>query len=145
MTKFDPNGIFLNNFGRRLKKTGTKIDLDPSTTRCALLDNCFCSENSDCADSQRCTTLPGYTYPVCKTINEVPEQQLSKSSFPPPLEVLDWLSLTVPTLVTAVLAKCSLGGILDAVPDVVASVLDEVASVPSALVDSLTKTLGSLF
>lgn len=32
MKKFDPNEIFLNNFGRRITKTDTKIDSDPSTT-----------------------------------------------------------------------------------------------------------------
>lgn len=128
MTKFDPNQIFQNNFGRRVTKTDTKIDLDPLTTRCALLDNCFCAKNSDFADTQHCMSIEGYPYPVCKTNNEVPEKTLNKSSFPPSFELLDWLSLTVPTLATSVLARCTLGGVLNTVSDVVDSVTDVVGS-----------------
>lgn len=123
MKKYDPNHIFINNFGRRITKTGTKIDFDPLTTRCALLDNCFCSKDADCAKTQLCTTLPGYTYPVCKTINEVPEKQLNKSEFPPPAGFLNWLSLTVPNLAIAALAQCPLPGLLHTVPKVIGSLI----------------------
>lgn len=123
MQRFDPNQIFQNNFGRRLTKSGSDIDFDPKTTRCALLDNCICSKDSDCAVTQRCISLTGYNYTVCKTKNEVPEVQLIKSSFPPPLAVLDWLSITVPTLVIAALAKCSLGLGLSTVSSVIDSLI----------------------
>ncbi|KAJ6638939.1 L-gulono-1,4-lactone dehydrogenase, partial [Pseudolycoriella hygida] len=33
MNKYDPNGVFMNNFGRRLRRESTKIDVDPRTTR----------------------------------------------------------------------------------------------------------------
>lgn len=122
MHKFDPNEVFQNNFGRRITKNDTKIDSDPKTTRCALLDHCFCSKNSDCAESQRCVSLPGYTYTVCKTDNEVPVQ-INEISFPPPLTVLDWLVATVPTSVTAVLGKCTLHGLGNSILDVLGSLL----------------------
>ncbi|XP_037034206.1 L-gulonolactone oxidase 5-like [Bradysia coprophila] len=49
MNKYDPNEVFINNFGRRVKRTGYKLDIDPKTKHCALLDNCFCSKNCDCS------------------------------------------------------------------------------------------------
>lgn len=51
MNKFDPNEVFINNFGRRMKGTGSVIDEDPATKHCALLDNCICSKNKDCGDT----------------------------------------------------------------------------------------------
>lgn len=39
MTTYDPNEIYINNFGRRLKRKGTKVDINPMTTRFALLNN----------------------------------------------------------------------------------------------------------
>ncbi|KAJ6635180.1 L-gulonolactone oxidase 2 [Pseudolycoriella hygida] len=124
MSKFDPNQLFLNNFGRRLTQTGTKLDLDPKIIHCALLDNCFCSKNSDCATEQTCTTLPGYNFTVCKTKNEVPEAHFDKNSFPPPAALFNWLVTVLPTLVTSVLARCPLPGVLlKTVPNVVGSLL----------------------
>lgn len=108
MNKFDPNGIFLNSFGRRITKTGTKIDSDPLTTRCALLDNCFCSKNADCAVTQICTSLSGYSYKVCKTKNELPEIQFSINDLPSLNHALDWLDVAVPILAKTVLTRCSL-------------------------------------
>lgn len=122
--KYDPEGIFQNNFGRRITKNGTKIDIDPFTTRCALLDNCFCSNNSDCADTQSCISISGYTYPVCKTRNEVAETKFDRSLLPPPSGLLDWLLTIVPTLVTAVVAKCPILGLVNTiVPNVLGSLL----------------------
>jgi len=124
MSKFDPNKVFMNKFGRRLTQTDIAMDLDPLTTRCALLDNCFCSKNGDCGSSQNCTTLPGYNFTVCKTRNEVPEVQFDRNAFPPPAGLLNWLVTVLPTLVTAVLAKCPLPGVLlETVPNIVGSVL----------------------
>lgn len=69
MQEYDPNGVFMNDFGRRLKGTGTKINIDPLTVHCALLDNCLCSKSSDCAKGQVCSRIEGYPrFPVCKTI-----------------------------------------------------------------------------
>lgn len=107
MNKFDPGEIFINNFGRRLKYQGTKVDIDPLTTRCALLGNCICSKNSDCGDTQICTTIPGYNYYVCKTINELPELTVNKTKFPPPFGVLGYLLTDVFTLASAAYANCS--------------------------------------
>lgn len=91
MNESDPKQIFLNDFGRRILRTGTKINSDPSSFRCALLDNCFCSVDGDCADTQTCTELASYpNYPVCKTENEVAETHLDKSAFPPPAGFLNW-------------------------------------------------------
>jgi len=68
MNQFDPNEIFMNSFGRRLKGEDTKMDLDPQLTHCALLDNCVCSADTDCAPGQVCSNITGYeNYPVCKT------------------------------------------------------------------------------
>ncbi|XP_037051389.1 L-gulonolactone oxidase-like [Bradysia coprophila] len=117
MTKFDPNGIFLNKFGLRITGDGTAIDSDPlmSTNKCALLDTCICSKDSDCGNNQLCSTLPGYTYPVCKTKNEEPDL-LDLTFYPPISGLLDWLNETVPVLASTVNGQCSLlggiGGIL---------------------------------
>lgn len=91
MQKYDPNGIFLNSFGRRLMHKDTAIDIDPLTTRCALLDNCFCSVNngSDCGDQQICTTISGYNYPVCETKNVV-ATQFERGEFPAAFDVGHW-------------------------------------------------------
>lgn len=105
MNKFDPNEVFINNFGRRIKRKGTKVDIDPLTTRCALLDNCICSKNSDCGEHQMCTTLPGYSYRVCKTRNEVPEFTTDK--FPPTLGGLGFLLMNIPTIAKAAHANCT--------------------------------------
>lgn len=106
MNKFDPNEVFINNFGRRLKRTGTKVDTDPLVNRCALLDNCFCSVDSDCGATQTCTTISGYTYRVCKTRNEVPSV-FTRGLLPPPLGILNFLASTVPNLALALLGNCS--------------------------------------
>lgn len=108
MSKYDPNEVFINNFGRRLKRTGTKMDIDPLTKHCAILDNCFCSKSSDCADNQICTTLSGYKHKVCKNRNEVAPVRFDKSIFPPPFGVVSYLVSEVPSLVKSVISNCSL-------------------------------------
>ncbi|KAG4079978.1 hypothetical protein HA402_006290 [Bradysia odoriphaga] len=124
MKKFDPNERFMNSFGRRIGKRDTKIDSDHKTTRCALLDNCFCSQNKDCFSTQTCTKLSGYPdYPVCKTKNEAPETQLDKSAFPPPAGIFNWLVSSVPSLVASLLARCPPTGLLDTVPNLLGSIL----------------------
>ena len=65
MQLFDPNGVFLNDFGRRLLETGAKIDTDPHTVHCALLDNCICGEDADCANGQVWGTLNSFN--VCQS------------------------------------------------------------------------------
>lgn len=116
MNKFDPNETFINNFGRRIKRKGTTVDIDPLTVRCALLDNCICAKDTDCGIDQMCSTLPGYTYNVCRTRNEVAEFTVDRSAFPPSLGVLGYLVNNVNTLAGAVLANCSMsdlvGGVL---------------------------------
>lgn len=123
MEKFDPDKVFLNNFGRRITRKGTKIDIDPLTTRCALLDNCFCSKDSDCANTQICTTIDGYDYNVCETENVVAEAKCDKSTFPPPVGILNWLLTTVPTLATAVVAKCTLPSVIKTVAEITGLIL----------------------
>lgn len=108
MNKYDPNEIFMNKFGLRLKGEGTKQDIDPKTIHCALLDNCFCTKNSDCGSTQTCTTLRGYTYRVCKTRNEIPEYSFDSCVLPPPLGILSYLVEDIPTLVIAAISNCSL-------------------------------------
>lgn len=103
MQKFDPNGIFLNNFGLRLTGMSTEMDIDPSTTRCALLDNCFCSESSDCGNSQICTSIPGYNYKVCETKNVI-ATQFNRNDFPPAFEVGYWFFYNFPQLISSL--KC---------------------------------------
>ncbi len=109
MNKFDPDEVFINNFGRRLKRTGKELDLDPLTKKhCALLDNCFCSKNSDCGANQICAKLSPYNYNVCKTANEVAPVRFDKSIFPPPFGIVPYLVSEVPTLVKSVISNCSL-------------------------------------
>ncbi|KAJ6635041.1 L-gulonolactone oxidase 2 [Pseudolycoriella hygida] len=104
MKKFDPNGIFMNNFGRRLTHMDTKIDMDPLTTRCALLDNCFCSKNADCGDAQICTTINGYKYKACKTKNIVSTDKFDENEFSPNFNVKDWFIEKIPVLISSL--KC---------------------------------------
>jgi hypothetical protein len=67
MSEFDPNGIFMNDFGRRLQGKGTRANTDPLTKHCAILDYCLCSSDSDCANGLRCSRLFGYPdFPVCR-------------------------------------------------------------------------------
>lgn len=121
MNKFDPNEVFLNNFGRRLKRTGTKIDTDPLVVRCALLDNCHCIKDSDCGATQTCTTISGYKYLVCKTKNEVPSV-FNKGLLPAPLGILNFLSYNVPTLASALLGNCSLNSLISSLSGTAANI-----------------------
>lgn len=121
MNKFDPDEVFINNFGRRLKKKGTKVDTDPLVVRCALLDNCFCSKDSDCGATQICTTLPGYNYLVCKTKNEVPSA-FNKGLLPPPLGILNFLIYNVPNLGRALLGNCSVDVLFSALSGTAGSI-----------------------
>lgn len=118
MNKFDPYETFINNFGRRIKRKGTRVDIDPLTTRCALLDNCICSKNCDCGEAQICTTLPGFNYRVCKTRNEVPEYNVDKNAFPPRSGLLGYLFNGVSTLATAAHAQCPNDDLVGGVNDI---------------------------
>lgn len=78
MKKYDPNGVFMNNFGRRVLGTSTTMDIDPLEVHCGIRDNCICSQDSDCPTTHTCTNLPGYSqYNVCQTIGETRQPQLS--------------------------------------------------------------------
>jgi len=66
MQKYDPNGIFLNKFGRRILDLSNEMNVDPSVKRCALQDYCICSKNSDCTSLQSCGMVSGY--PACQDI-----------------------------------------------------------------------------
>jgi hypothetical protein len=65
MAQYDPNGVFMNDFGARLKGTGTAANIDPEVTHCALLENYFCSKNSKCGPLHTCSQVKGYRYPAC--------------------------------------------------------------------------------
>ena len=68
MKEFDPNGIFLNAFGRRLIGVCSLTSSDSEVRHCALLDNCVCAWDTDCAVGQRCSRIQGYpNFPVCKS------------------------------------------------------------------------------
>jgi len=89
MAQYDPNGVFMNAFGARLKGTGTAADTDPKVTHCALLDNCICSKNSDCALGQICSYINGYrNFSSCITLGTIPGTVLDPS---PDYEDLPWL------------------------------------------------------
>lgn len=137
MNKFDPKEIFINNFGRRLKSKGTKVDTDPLLKHCALLDNCFCSNNTDCGKTQICTTLPGYKYRVCKTRNEVP-LVFNRGSLPSPLDLMDFLMTDVPTLALALLGHCTVDVLLNVITNATGNVLGILSS-------GLSKAIGGLF
>lgn len=112
MNKYDPNEVFINNFGRRLKRKGETVDSDPDANRCALLDYCFCTEDGHCGDTQACTNVQGYEYRVCKTKNEIAPITIDQIPLPSP----DWLTTgigpylisTVPNLVKGVISNCTL-------------------------------------
>ncbi|CAL8073253.1 unnamed protein product [Orchesella dallaii] len=67
MRKYDPNGIFLNKFGRRLLLEYDDLSMDPFVKRCALQDYCVCTKSWHCADFQMCTTINGM-FPVCRDV-----------------------------------------------------------------------------
>lgn len=100
MLKYDPRGTFQNNFGRRLTHKSNKMDVDPLTTRCALLDICFCSKNEDCANTQTCTKLSGYNHNVCLTKNIGPGKPFDRSVYPDTFNFVDWYINTVPALIS---------------------------------------------
>lgn len=123
MNKFDPNEVFINSFGRRIKDSGTEVDVDPLVTRCALLDNCFCTKNSDCGDNQICTTISDYHYRVCKTKNEVPIDFFPKFILPNATGIVNFLSTQSGTLATALLSECSVESLLIALGDTTGNTL----------------------
>ncbi len=138
MNKFDPNEVFINNFGRRLKKSGTKVDIDPLVTRCALLDNCFCSKDADCGATQTCTSITGYNYRVCKTRNEVPTR-FNKWSLPPPLGILNFLINSVPALASAYMGNsCSFNSLILTLSGTTVGILQ-------TLIYGITGPFGGLF
>ena len=92
MRQYDPYGVFLNDFGLRLLGVGTRINLDPFTRHCALLDNCVCSRDIDCAPEQVCTVLQ--SFPVCDTLKTY-VRELFSLPFPSPtpslVDFLKWV------------------------------------------------------
>lgn len=68
MEEFDPRGVFLNDFGRRIRFGSTKTSMDSYTNHCALVDRCVCQKDEDCGDGSKdsylCDTIQGYK--VCK-------------------------------------------------------------------------------
>lgn len=114
MNRKDPEGVFLNSFGRRIKKIGTKVDNDPRVVRCAMLDYCFCAKNGDCGDNQICTTLPGYNYTVCKTKNEIPINFFPKIILPNATDIFSFLGAEAVALATALNGECTLQSLIHA-------------------------------
>jgi hypothetical protein len=112
MAQYDPKGIFLNNFGRRLKGDGTTLDSDPEATRCALLDYCFCSKDSDCGPQQRCGEVPKYPgKPVCRTPNDEKIVSLIQA-IPLPSNILQWAIRVIPNLISQASTQCLTSGLL---------------------------------
>jgi hypothetical protein len=111
MLEYDPNGVFMNNFGRRLVGIGTKQDSDPAANRCALLDFCFCSQNRDCGPTQFCGTVPGYPdKPVCRTKNDHKViDQVVMYKFPK--YYIQWMLQNIPTLFAKAKFKCAISAI----------------------------------
>lgn len=68
MKKYDPNGIFMNKFGRRLLGESDELSWDPSVTKCALQDYCMCAKDDDCGAGQACGKYG--EFPVCKERND---------------------------------------------------------------------------
>jgi hypothetical protein len=70
MRNYDPFGIFLNKFGRRLIGVSNEMDVDPKAIHCALQDYCICKKDSDCAvdEEQVCGKVEDgrRKYSVCK-------------------------------------------------------------------------------
>ncbi|OXA63154.1 L-gulonolactone oxidase 2 [Folsomia candida] len=66
MTKYDPEGIFLNKFGRRLLGTSDQVDKDSKVYRCALQDYCICQKHDDCGLLQNCVNRNGFN--ICKDL-----------------------------------------------------------------------------
>lgn len=121
MNKYDPNEVFINSFGHRIKKSGTKVDIDPLTVHCALLDNCFCTSNGDCGDNQICTTITGYNYLVCKTKNEIPINFFPKIVLPNGPDLLTFFASEAKNIATALLSECTPESLLKTLGDTTAN------------------------
>ncbi|KAL1914676.1 uncharacterized protein VTP21DRAFT_8087 [Calcarisporiella thermophila] len=59
VSRYDPKGIFLNHFGRRMLGLADAVQVPTNTKHCALEDFCVCSVDSDCAAGQRCRRWMG--------------------------------------------------------------------------------------
>lgn len=70
MRKFDPQGVFLNKFGRRLTLQSNELMTDPKVKKCALQDYCVCGKDADCASSQVCGKLGKFN--ICTDKNPSP-------------------------------------------------------------------------
>lgn len=117
MNTFDPNEVFINNFGRRIKNTGKKVDIDPLTTHCALLDNCFCTKNGDCGKNQICTTIDNYNYRVCKTKNENTINFFPKLARPNATDLFNFFTLRSERMAAALLSECSIESLFSTFAD----------------------------
>ncbi len=69
MEELDPHGVFLNDFGRRLRFGCSETSMDTNIKHCALMDICVCSTNEDCGDKSThslfCGNIKGYH--VCES------------------------------------------------------------------------------
>ncbi len=152
MNKYDPNEVFINSFGRRIKKTGTKVDIDPMVKHCALLDYCFCTMDGDCGDSQTCTTLPGYEYKVCQTQNEIPIDFFPKAILPNATSVFDFFAKEAQALATALLSNCSVESLLytlagtgaDSFGNVISGFIGDAKEAGSAAAETFTSGIKNL-
>jgi len=97
----------MNNFGRRLIGSSEVIDIDPRTTRCALLDNCFCMKDSDCGPTQYCGVVgEASNHTVCRTINDDKVLQRARNPILP-IRLLDWALQNKPGLISSLAVKSS--------------------------------------
>jgi len=64
MKKYDPHGVFLNKFGKRLLDESEEMDGMEDVKHCAILEHCVCSKDDDCAEGQQCLAFMGAM--ICK-------------------------------------------------------------------------------
>ncbi|KAL1921709.1 uncharacterized protein VTP21DRAFT_10351 [Calcarisporiella thermophila] len=62
--RYDPTGVFMNDYGRRILGFTEQVSMPPDIKHCALEDYCLCSVDEDCAAGQTCGELAGYS--VCR-------------------------------------------------------------------------------
>lgn len=68
MEEFDPRGVFMNDFGKRLRFGWTKSSLDSYVKHCGLVDTCICQRDYECGDGGPTSYLCGviHGYKVCR-------------------------------------------------------------------------------
>ncbi|KAI9306147.1 hypothetical protein BJ944DRAFT_248453 [Cunninghamella echinulata] len=66
--KYDPKGVFSNQFGDRILGVDQNIEKIP-VSHCAIQSYCLCQKNTDCSSTDYCGKI--MDYPVCRPVIKI--------------------------------------------------------------------------